>query len=137
MRHIKFWSGTSLTLFSLGETDATGFVAVDNVNKLIVLAYRGSTSLANWIGNFNIEFVPFASCSGCSVHAGFFDGWNDSKDQVKTALAQAQANNPGYNIIATGHSLGAAIATLAAAELRSEGYNVALVCSTFVCDEPS
>lgn len=112
-------------------TDITGFVAVDNVNKVIVLSYRGSVSLRNWIGNFNLEFNDFSACSGCRVHAGFLSSYNGSKDQVKAALAQAKAQNPGYSIVFTGHSLGAAIATLAAADLRQQGFNVALVSRLF------
>lgn len=92
-----------------------------------MLSYRGSSSLANWIGNINLAFAPFSGCSGCQVHAGFLSSWEDSRDSVKAALAQAQAANPGYAIIATGHSLGAAISTIAVAELRQTGFNIALV----------
>jgi thioesterase domain-containing protein len=42
-------------------------------------------------------------------------------------MATASAN-PGYKIISTGHSLGAAVATLAAAEFRNQGLSVDLVC---------
>lgn len=112
---------------SLGVTDATGFVAVDNVNKLIVLSFRGTASLGNWIGNINLDFNSFGACNGCQVHAGFLSSWQDSKDQVVKALTQAKAQNPNYSIIFTGHSLGGAISTLAAAELRQQGFNAALV----------
>lgn len=116
---------------SLGVTDATGYVAVDDVNKVIVVAYRGSASLGNWIGNVNLEFNAFQPCASCQVHAGFLSSWNDSKDQVKAALQQAQASNPSYGIIYAGHSLGGAIVTLAAAELRQQGFPGALVCLCF------
>lgn len=112
---------------SVGLTDATGFVAVDNQNKLIVLSYRGTSSLGNWIGNVDVGFESFSACNGCQVHGGFLSSWTDSRDQVKAALTKAKADNPSYQIIFTGHSLGAAIATLAAAELRQQGFNAALV----------
>lgn len=114
-------------LSSLGVTDATGFVAIDDVNKAIVLSFRGSVSLSNWIGNINLEFNDFQPCDGCRVHAGFLTSWNDAKDRVKAALQQAKASKPNYSIIFTGHSLGGAISTLAAAELRQQGYAIALV----------
>lgn len=114
---------------SLGVTDATGFVAVDDVNQVIVLSYRGSASLGNWIGNVNLGFNAFMPCKNCQVHAGFLSSWNDSKDQVKAALTQAKSANPNYAIVYTGHSLGGAITTLAAAELRQQGFPGALVCS--------
>lgn len=112
---------------SLGVTDATGFVAIDDVNKVIVLSYRGSASLGNWIGNVNLGFNAFMPCKGCQVHAGFLSSWNDSRDQVKAALTQALSDNPSYAIVYTGHSLGGAITTLAAAELRQQGFPGALV----------
>lgn len=112
---------------SLGVTDATGYVAVDDTNRLIVLSYRGSASLSSWIGNVNIDFNAFGPCSGCQVHRGFLSSWNDSRDKVKAALSQAKANHSDYNIVFTGHSLGGAIATLAAADLRQQGFDLALV----------
>lgn len=42
------------------------------------------------------------------------------------AVKQASTSFPDYQIVVTGHSLGAAIATLAAAQLRNSGYTVAL-----------
>jgi hypothetical protein len=41
-------------------------------------------------------------------------------------LAKAAAAHPDYGIVVTGHSLGGAVATLAAAQLRSEGWVVSL-----------
>lgn len=43
------------------------------------------------------------------------------------AVKTAKAANPGYQVAAVGHSLGAAIADFAAAELRNGGIDVALV----------
>ncbi|KAK5939369.1 hypothetical protein PMZ80_008673 [Knufia obscura] len=118
---------TSILEFQdLGVADATGFVAVDDTNKLIVLSYRGSTSLSNWIGNINIDFNAFAPCSGCLVHRGFLSSWDDSKDSITATLTQAKSDHPDYSIAATGHSLGGAIATLAAADLRQQGFDIAL-----------
>lgn len=108
-------------------TDATGFVAVDDVNKAIVLSFRGTVSLSNWIANVNLDFNDFDACDDCQVHAGFLSSWQDSKGQIVDALTQARARNPSYSIIFTGHSLGGAISTLAAAELRQQGFNAALV----------
>jgi alpha-beta hydrolase superfamily lysophospholipase len=46
---------------------------------------------------------------------------------IVSKLASAVQQYPGYAVVITGHSLGAALATLAAAELRTQGYSMALV----------
>ena len=99
---------------------------MDHTNHMIVLSFRGSKSLGNWIGNLNIELVNWNSCTGCMVHAGFSDSWNDVKSSIYQTLTAATKSWPSYSMIATGHSLGAAIATIAAGELRTQGYNIGL-----------
>lgn len=42
------------------------------------------------------------------------------------ALKQLAKSHRDYKIVATGHSLGGAVASLAAAQLRNDGYDVAL-----------
>jgi len=71
--------------------------------------------------------VGWSLCGGCRVHSGFLDSWNSAKPEIESALTTAQSKYPEYEIVATGHSLGAAVATVAAADLRSTGKNVALV----------
>lgn len=111
---------------NVGATDATGFVAVDHTSKLIVLSFRGSKSLGNWLGNLNIAMTPWNVCSGCSVHAGFLDSWTGVKANIGQVIASAVQNWPNYSFVITGHSLGAAIATIAAGDLRSQGYQLSL-----------
>jgi predicted lipase len=114
-------------LDSVGLGDTQGFVALDHTNQLIVVSFRGSQSIQNWISNLDVAMEPFSICSGCQAHSGFLDSWNSAKTTVQGAIDGAKAANPSYNIVATGHSLGAALATLAAADLRNSGYNIALV----------
>lgn len=49
------------------------------------------------------------------------------KPLIQNAVDGARAAYPNYAIVSTGHSLGGAIATLAAAGLRTAGYGVSLV----------
>ncbi len=115
--------------FSVGLGDAQGFVALDHTNQLIVISFRGSASIGNWIANLDIEMVPWSVCgSGCEAHSGFLASWNSVKPVVQDAVEGAVGTYPAYSVIATGHSLGGALATLAAADLRNSGYDVALVC---------
>ncbi|KAB2579469.1 Lipase class 3 [Lasiodiplodia theobromae] len=107
-------------------TDTTGFVATDSTNRLIVVSFRGSRSIQNWIANFDFGTTATTICSGCPAHSGFWNSWQEARSYVVAAVESARAANPSYQIVATGHSLGGAVATLAAADLRNSGYNVVL-----------
>lgn len=60
---------------------------------------------------------------GCEAHDGFYKSWRQSSSTVTAALESALSANPGYALVVTGHSLGAAVATLAGAEWRNAGYS--------------
>lgn len=107
-------------------TDVTGFVAVDSTNSLIVVSFRGSASIKNWIADLDFATVTTDICSGCTAHQGFWDSWTEARSGVLAAVKSAAASYPNYKIVAVGHSLGGAIADLAAAEMRQSGYTVAL-----------
>ncbi|OJD40793.1 lipase class 3 [Diplodia corticola] len=107
-------------------TDTTGFVATDSTNSQIVVSFRGSRSIQNWIANFDFATTATTICDGCPAHSGFWNSWSEARSYVVDAIETAKAANPSYQIVATGHSLGGAVATLAAADLRNSGYDVAL-----------
>ena len=117
------------SLSSEGPADSTGYVAFDHTNQLIVISFRGTASFSNILADINLVMVPWNICPLCTAHAGFLDSWNSVKPQIQGVLATATTTYPSYKIVATGHSLGGAIATLATADLRkNSGYDVSLVC---------
>ena len=74
------------------------------------------TSLKDWIDDLNFaKLGNLPGCSGCAVHTGFYDSWHCIKAQVVSALQRTPEASSGVYI--TGHSLGAAIASLAAFDL--------------------
>ncbi|KAJ4324305.1 hypothetical protein N0V94_001363 [Neodidymelliopsis sp. IMI 364377] len=108
------------------KSDVTGFVATDSTNKLIVLSFRGSRSVRNWLTNLNFPVIPTTICTTCGSSVGFWSSWLEAQTNVLAAIKKAQAQYPGYKVVATGHSLGGALASLAAAVLRSQGTTVDL-----------
>ncbi|KAF2801051.1 alpha/beta-hydrolase [Melanomma pulvis-pyrius CBS 109.77] len=118
---------TTITEFQNSiKTDVTGFVAVDKTNSLIVVSFRGSKSLQNWVTDFSFVTTKSTLCADCDVSSGFWDSWNEAQEGVLAAVATARKENPSFQVIATGHSLGGALATIAAGVLRDQGVGVDL-----------
>ncbi|KAK4129566.1 alpha/beta-hydrolase [Parathielavia appendiculata] len=107
----------------------------ENGNKPeIVVAFRGTYSLTNTIVDLSTvpqEYVPYpvpppdnddkdgdGRCDNCTVHTGFMASWRNARETVLPALHAARQTYPGYRVHLIGHSLGGAVAALAALELR-------------------
>lgn len=101
---------------------------VDSTNKKLVVSFRGSSSIENWIANLDFIFTDASAvCSGCQVHQGFWKAWSSVADTLTAEIASAVTAYPGYSLVFTGHSLGGALATIGATVLRNAGYSVQLV----------
>ncbi|KAL8853368.1 MAG: hypothetical protein Q9221_001844 [Calogaya cf. arnoldii] len=68
-------SANATTLSEFEDTakfDDTGYIALDDVNNLIILAIRGSVSNANWKADWDMMRVDMDDwCPDCSIHRGF------------------------------------------------------------------
>lgn len=107
-------------------TDTAGFVALDNTRKTIVISFRGSYSVRNWLANVDFLFTSSDLCYGCLAEMGFRTAWKVVRDEVLETLSSAAKEHPDYDVVVVGHSLGAAIATLAAGDIRGRGYAATL-----------
>ncbi|CAA9956754.1 CVT17 lipase disintegration autophagic bodies inside the vacuole [Pyrenophora teres f. maculata] len=108
------------------KSDVTGFVATDTTNKLIVLSFRGSKSVRNWITNVKFPVTKTPICPDCDASIGFWESWLEAQADVLGAISTAQKKYPNFKVVATGHSLGGALATLAAGVMRSQNTTVDL-----------
>ncbi|KAE8161391.1 Alpha/Beta hydrolase protein [Aspergillus tamarii] len=107
-------------------TDTAGFVAVDNTNKAIVVAFRGSYSVRNWVTDATFPQTDPGLCKGCRAELGFWTAWKVVRDRIIKTLDELKPEHSDYKIVVVGHSLGAAIASLAAADLRTKNYDAIL-----------
>ncbi|KAM0433965.1 hypothetical protein ACHAPT_003909 [Fusarium lateritium] len=103
------------------STGIGGYVSVDTSRKEIVLSVRGSSNIRNWLTNVDFGQSDCNFVRRCSVHTGFRNAWDEIAKRARDAVAKARAQNPSFKVIATGHSLGGAVATLGGADLRSKG----------------
>ncbi|MBO6549567.1 MAG: lipase family protein [Rhizobiales bacterium] len=115
---ISVWGFKSCEFLNAGSTQA--FVA--QTDQMILVAFRGTeNNLEDWLGNMDIRTVskPYGN-----VHKGFTTHYENIKEKLEAILANSNAGNKSLWL--TGHSLGGAIATIAAAELKSE-YSISAI----------
>lgn len=104
------WGLTRCTF--LDAVDTQCFVAV--TAEAVLVAFRGTENIRDWLADLNARRV---TRSYGLVHRGFYHAFNDVRSQLEQTLALL----PGRRIVLTGHSLGGALATVAAAEWFSSG----------------
>ncbi len=84
----------------------------DKYTNSIFIAFRGSSNIHNWIENIRIRKISPYNNTVIKVEKGFYDEYNYIKfDLLENIYNLVQKYNT-YNIFITGHSSGAAMATL-------------------------
>jgi len=88
------------------------------ISNSIITSFRGSANTKNWIEDFVFIKVAYnhTACADCEVHLGFLACYNSLRGQILNYLPTLVAKHPGARVVVTGHSLGGAIAVLAAIE---------------------
>lgn len=109
---------TNVKVFSNSVGDIQGFTGYSAKTNSIILSFRGSSNIQNWIINLSITQVAYAKCSGCKVHNGFLTGYNLVKNTVISQLQALHSLYRNAKIYATGHSLGGAFAVLATPDIK-------------------
>ncbi|KAF7818571.1 phospholipase A1-IIgamma-like [Senna tora] len=129
------------------DTNWMGYVAVATDEgkavlgrRDIVIAWRGTQESVEWVKDlqFLLDDAPqiFGEGSECKIHGGFYSIYtadnsrskinkSSARDQVLTEIRRIvnEFKDEEISITVTGHSLGAALATITAVDIVSNGYN--------------
>jgi len=116
------WNGYSKGFVPLApiyesKYDTHGFMGVMESQKAIYVVFRGSSSIRNWIDNIGVIKTDYPYCSKCEVHNGFYKTEREAFPRIWNDLLLILNQYPTYTVIVSGHSLGAAIATLVTMDL--------------------
>jgi len=86
----------------------------------IILSIRGTKTTKNWVSNLNFPKVA-DQCNGkCGkIHQGFNGVWNtlNANNRIINDIPRLLQANKASKVFLTGHSLGGAVATIAAARI--------------------
>ena len=104
---------------SCEETGAQAFSW--STNRVQYIVFRGTSGLRDIIADFDIRRTRF---HGAQVHHGFCTQYTSIADQIRSNITSSV-----HTIVCTGHSLGGALATLAAIDLHDTGKRI--MCYTF------
>jgi hypothetical protein len=101
--------------------DTHGVIGYTTSQSTIYVSFRGSESIQNWLDNLDVKTVTYPACSKCEVHEGFYKAEQSCFSSVLSEVKSLKQKFPSYSVIVTGHSLGAALATLTAYDLQQNG----------------
>ena len=114
-RFLGKWHFSDPRLLSKGQTQ--GFVA--RRDDAVFVSFRGTEplSLAQWVED--VSYAPRSLLPNLPglVHGGFAGLFDDVKDSMWNAVDEVSGGN-ATRLFVTGHSMGGALAVLAAAELE-------------------
>ncbi|AHV97924.1 lipase family protein [Paenibacillus sp. 7124] len=95
------------------EWERFGFI-IESPQEIII-AFRGTSSTSDWISDIIASQKRFKYIKqDCLTHRGFTDIYSSARDELIAALTRLSTDKTLY---ITGHSLGAALATLCATDI--------------------
>ncbi|KAJ3204083.1 hypothetical protein HK099_001278, partial [Clydaea vesicula] len=125
--------------FDTLKEDTTGFIVYNTALKAIIISFRGTLSIRSAIIDLNLEQVPLESApasEGVKVHKGFQAGYKVVQNLIRSNVGKLLQSYPDSHIRLTGHSLGGAMATVAALDLATYFPNQASKIQIYTYGQP-
>ncbi|KAJ1812963.1 hypothetical protein LPJ75_003396, partial [Coemansia sp. RSA 2598] len=107
--------------WSIPVVTSRGFIALNPNKKIIVVSFRGSAEFGDWVEDFTTSFVDWPrSGAGTQVGMGYLEGYQVASPLIMRTVVELSIGYPDYTIVATGHSLGGARASMFAADISAK-----------------
>lgn len=98
-----------------------GFVAYNSQTQSIYVVFRGTIGKVNTIEDIDFLKMQYpGGPEGALVHTGFYETYSAVSDQVIAAVNKYLSQYPQAHIVINGHSLGSALATMAALDIKEK-----------------
>lgn len=52
----------------------------------MIVAFRGTVDIQNWIANLDAAEIPYPGCNGCLVHQGFYNAFQSVTGYVRSDI---------------------------------------------------
>lgn len=119
-RVVEAWGFSHLRFFAENGAPPEAYLIAD-ADK-IILAFRGSDSIDDWRNNLDVDLI--GGPLGGKVHEGFdrllSPLWRNIQQEILQLKDAARSQKRSLSLWMTGHSRGAALATIAVAKLREK-----------------
>lgn len=96
-------------------TTQAAYITISSKDEIIV-SFRGTNDLALAKVDINLITEPFFLNNTVQVHRGFQQDYLGIREQILAPLQKIASQNPGFDIKFIGHSLGGALANIAAVD---------------------
>jgi hypothetical protein len=95
-------------------TNVVALIGYHRPLNSILIVFRGTEDIKNWVEDFSFDQVLYPRCKGCFIHAGFYGSYLSVSFEIYNTIENLRKQFPNSQIVSMGSSLGAAHATIAA-----------------------
>lgn len=100
-----------------------GYVGYDKSENSIVVAFRGTDSIQDWLTDVDFFLKPFMNYTEEKAHEGFVRAYKFVEVQLKASFKKYLDAHPTAKVEIVGHSLGGALTTIAGIDL-TDSFNL-------------
>jgi len=108
---------SNINVFYNSTGSNIGYVAYNPQSNVVFMSFGGTHNIENWLEDFDALKINYDRCEGCEIHEGFAGAYGNLKDEILGAFLTLAHKFEEARKTIIGHSLGAAMATLAFLDL--------------------